>query len=218
MSYPFPTTPILADFLIPDEDPLSFGGKFSGPEELGQLQCQLLSHQAAAESGGTVSSSYWNVGQFSATPGLEAYFDIPVISGTDRVIVTLINNPNTGVENGYESQVNFGGTSWRLRRLDAGVATTLGANVTQATANGDGTGVRILPDGTIEVWYRNGSVWGASPLYTRSDSTYTSLYIGIIIIGTVNRIANFGGGTFAPYIASISQQQAGAPFSAKQYV
>jgi hypothetical protein len=193
----FPTTSILDDFNRADENPLSGGGNWAGPIFSANSQMQLVSQAVTGAVAATGDGSYWNASQFNnGAVGVEVFADVGTVNGTDRFFLDWVENPNTGVENGYELQVNLSVDLWRLRRLDASVATTLGANVTQAVTAGDGIGFSSV-NGTHTVYYRAGAgSW--TVLFSRSDNTYVGNgNIGLGTIGTVNTMDNFGGGAVA---------------------
>ncbi len=184
--------PILDAFNRADE-PILGNGTWTTPSQSGTNQINLTANQISSSLG--ASDAYWSLASFSTTPGVEAYMDFVTVNGTDRFLLQhCLQNPNSGAENFYDLQINRATNLWRLNRIDAAVSILLHDH-TQAIANGDGGGIRNI-QGLIEVWWRTAGVW--SLLFTFTDTTYTSGFIGVGMIGTVNRADNFGGGIFIP--------------------
>lgn len=97
--------------------------------------------------------------------------------------------------NGYAvSYTPVAGTDeWRISRLDAGVATVLGATITQELTAGDKIGIRRVHN-SIGAWHHNGTSW--SELGSRSDSTYEEMranLIGLYLRGTTGRLDDLSG-------------------------
>ncbi len=199
----FPTTMPFEVVGRPDEDPISFGGRWTIADLSGYTGLKLSSggimrSTAAAQSG----LARWNVQQFG--PGSEAWVRVATESTDDHDKFILINMTNPGASyNGYLLYISrsAGAYVWQIYRSDAGTLTQLGANVsTQAMTSGDGFGARAK-GGQVEFWYYAGSSGRWQNLGSRSDSAYTTGYLAFSIGFGGNNTTVFGqlgGGTILP--------------------
>lgn len=185
----FPTTPIIDAGPGADQDPLA--GIWAGPTYSGNSQLRRSADQFAGNAG-VFSWSYWNVGQWTKSPGMEIYFDIPTVDAASRCGFTFTQYPGAGLEDGYQVDVNRTSSNWRLAIVNDAVNTPIGADVAQAISSGDGAGVSIIGD-TFTIYYRSGA-GSFAPLFTRSDATFDNLVMGFFIQGGTHRLANVGGG------------------------
>lgn len=190
-------SPILDDFTRADQDPIT--GNWTTPGQSGNNNMRLVSNQMAGPSSGGSADAYWNPGTFAASSGvlIEAFMDLAIVSGTsNRFFLSIcIQNPNSGSYNSYGIQINRATSIWRLNRVDATISSNIHADVTQAVSSGDGAAISLDGTGLITVWYRAGAGSWTS-LFTQTDTTYTSGYIGagMLDVSTNERIDNFGGG------------------------
>lgn len=155
--------------------------------------CQVLSNGSAYSA-----SAYLGDQQYG--PAQEVYDTITTKpgSGNPSELYLCIGNPASASINAYRlyvTDVGAGTDTWELQRIDANVATTLGAVVNQEITALDGIGMSYDAP-TLTAWYRSGAGGSWSSLFTRSDSTYTTGgYIGLGMWFSTGRVDNFGGGT-----------------------
>lgn len=192
----FPLTSLIDNFNRADENPL-FNGTWNFPViGVGGVSLQLVSNQVKATASGA-NGSYWLGGHADTTTYVaEVWYDIASVTGTDRFLIDFVVDPGLDTSSYYELQMNFNGTDWRLRRSDSGTLSTVGSSVTQTTAAGASVGASLY-NGTFTAYYKpSGGSWGT--VFTRSDSTYTDVYLAIGIINTNNILDNVGCGFATP--------------------
>ena len=195
----FPTTGILSTFSGAAENPITTDWTSN---ILADGDMQIASNRLASAD----TTIFCSAGYDVATMGvgdIEVYATIPVASGTTAHRIGLLfkmENLTGSPENGYKVLYFCNQNTVRLYRIDNGVDTQLGANLSLGAgvtpASGDKIGVFAMNDasGTIEVWFKDGAAAWAS-VGTRTDTTYKAVdgYIGINSLGNTT-FDDFGGG------------------------
>lgn len=184
----FPTTGILDDFNRADTGPppsASWGGQIRTSEDGGLKVASNLCVPAVD----SVCSGWWNDATFG--PDSEVYATLVTVDPA-RVATfwVSISSPGTAGLDGYLLYA-FPGTE-TIYRVDNEVLTALGASGTMTYTNGDSLGLDLV-GGTITSHKKTGGVW--SSILTRSDSTYTTGYVGFGMQGNGFSADDFGGGT-----------------------
>lgn len=155
-------------------------------------------------SGSVCAASTANAfGIYSASPSnanCEAWFTVSTATGagaTVSIFARAKDVSSAATFDAYGLVVTEAATDWwAIRRVDNGLATTLGASFAQEVSNGDGIGIRCSGS-TITAWYRSGSAGSWTELASRTDSTYSAAgYLAVSISDTTGRVDNFGGGNF----------------------
>lgn len=190
-SYSFPSQGVLDQFIDTNGVDLPVHSanwtKLAGTNEM-----EVQSNSATGTAG--TSSSYRNNANYGST---ECYATIGT-KPASTVYLALFTLLNTTTFNGYQLVITSesGTDTLKFSRLDGGVATQLGATISQEYSSGDSFGV-LSEGGTHTIYYKpSGGSWGA--LTTRTDSTYTTAArIGMATNGTDIRVNDFGGGTKA---------------------
>jgi hypothetical protein len=142
---------------------------------------------------GTEADAYYDIASFNANQ--EAYIEMIVVSGTTSYsgVYARLANIGSNTTDGYKVEW-FNGDLY-ISRVDNGVATQLGAAITQAGDANDSIGIRTVGD-QICAWFNNdGAGWTEAGC--RTDSTYSAGgFIGVTVkSGTDTAQAdNFGGG------------------------
>jgi hypothetical protein len=160
----FPTTSTLDNFNRSDSGTLG-----SNWTLLSGTSAQIISNQAAPANNGVFGSNAWNVSTYGED--CEGGFTV-VTKGANNepwsVLLRMTDFPNS---DGYWFRfIAVAGTDeWRIRRLDNGSATQLGATMTQELSSGDSIGAESIDD-DHKIYYHNGSSWAS--LGTRVDATY----------------------------------------------
>lgn len=193
----FPTTSILDNFNRADNT--SLGANWStlandfGPTGVGVSSNQVYNTNARYSS---YQHMYYNVATYGAD--CEVYMSIPTNPGVpdgDVSVCCRVKDPGTSTWDGYEFYHYSTSSILIMRRIDNAVATTLGANYSQAVSSGNKIGIEMIGS-TITPYYHNGTSWSA--LATRTDSTYAAAgYLGFYMPGDdlTQRFDDFGGGT-----------------------
>jgi hypothetical protein len=180
----FPTTGILDDFNRSDEGPPPSA---SWADILNGLK--VVSNECAGDNAGG-NISYWKV---ATGADCEVYWTLVNAEYTQGVVMRLADVGAIGTLDGYEV-LTTSALTVAVFRIDNGVETKLGADVSQAVGAGDKLGAR-MEGTTLHVWYDDGGAgWGE--IGDRLDETYQGGgYIGGVIVGTSQRGGSFGGGT-----------------------
>lgn len=98
----------------------------------------------------------------------------PAADGTIYLYLLDGAGPYGGSPNGYAVEWRLRGSSndeFRVKRLDAGVETTLSSGTFQEASSGD-KWAAVRNGNDIEVWWKTGSSW--TYMATATDSTYTA--------------------------------------------
>ena len=144
-------------------------------------------------------SMYWNPATFG--PDAEVFLELPstaAISGGGQQIQLFVRGVVGAVDtfDGYTFQFFPPGSQIFINRVDNGVATQLGATISQGIDAADAIGGTAIGD-QICAWFNNdGAGW--TQLACRTDSTYTGAgRIGLFGAGNATSPFgdNFGGGT-----------------------
>jgi hypothetical protein len=188
----FPTTSILDDFNRANENPLSFGGKWSGPYLIGFLQFQVISNQA--DPGGGTAGNWWNVKKFG--PDCEVYLDVvtaPTVSGDQFAIIARSVNPggSTSAIDGYALQYTAGSTPQWLLTATLGGSILNSVSITHDLQNGDTVGLSCVSN-LMTAYIKRAGVW--TSMGTLTDSLITAAGY-LAIFGDSGVYDNFGGGT-----------------------
>lgn len=195
----FPTTSVLDTYDRADN--ASLGANWTNAIFTGDLSARIVSNQKGGNSdtADNYNSAYWNVSTFG--PNCEIYETISVEGfggtfGGGREFMARLTGLD-GTPSGYSTFGNGNGDStWGIYRYDNGVATLLGATITQAIVDGDAVGIEV--NGSTITLYFKAAAGSWTSLGTRTDSTYTGAgNIGAILqqSGAAARADNFGGGT-----------------------
>ena len=191
----FPTTPILDSGVGTDADPIA--GNWAGPTYAGELELRRSSNTLQKQVGASDGSSYWNASVFG--PDVEAYVTLGTRpdDGGPLVQVEARLDP-IGAPNGYVVRFlpDAGGDIIRIRIINAGSTSALGADIIQNIENGDSFGIQCLGSSISAYWKPAAGAW--TLLGTRTDATY--IQAGRIALtastsGTPAQLTNFGGGT-----------------------
>ena len=183
----FPSTPVLDTFDRANSGTL--GSAWSEVFGIGArwgISGNLAAPQAAQ------SSEYWNATTYG---DCEGYFTITTkpanSTGSVTIGLRLGGVGSIATFDGYAiSVLPVTGTDIiRVQRVDNGSGTILGSDLNQEVAVNDVFGARMVGS-TIYV-YLNGT-----EIMSRTDTTYTSGYIGIVAAETTTRINDFGGGAY----------------------
>jgi len=192
----FPTNGVLDTFDRTAENPLSFGGAWSGPIWNGdpQLSTTGTELQQGPLSGG---DNYWN-STFGADQ--EAYVTVSGLPGEGKALAVYlrVQSPGTGSETFIAIVFN------RLAGTDTisvmiGTAETLKLTVNQDMATGDSFGATVVGT-TVTVYYKaSAGSWGSVGSVDIGASPSGAGYIGIGYGSGAAGILtdNFGGGTLS---------------------
>jgi hypothetical protein len=159
-------------------------------------QMKVASNVATHAAAGSYTDN-WQVWNTTYGPDVEAYVTLSN-KATDAYAWVWVRYDNTSF-NGYGAAI-YGANANRLRlfRLDGGVRTQLGADVTQTISSGDSIGIQVIGS-TIKMFYKPvGGSWGEK--LAASDSTYTGSGKMALQLQELNNAAtldDFGGGTLS---------------------
>lgn len=156
---------------------------------------QLDNNQVTSNDDNGDRGGYWSAAAFSSN--LEAYVTYSDLGSTTMVSVCgRLANIGNNTTDGYCVEATDGTSNIDIVRVDNGVATTLGASISQTITVGDRIGLKAVGD-QICAWFSdNGGAW--TQLGCRTDSTYIAGgNIGLSINGTttVGAADDFGGGS-----------------------
>lgn len=181
--FPF-GAPILDNFNRTDEDPaVGWALVLDAGDEL-----EVVSNEGQG-NGAAFCKAYWDDTSFSGE--IAAFVTLATASVSGQGVLYSLQDEGTSTWDGYELGAYDILDDIFLERVDNNSFTTLGSSFSQAGADGDKVGGHLL-SGTHEVYYDTGGGW--SSLGTRSDSTYTSGFIGVRS-GAAIQIDDFGAGT-----------------------
>src|SRR3990167_3771972 len=155
----FPRTTILDNFNRADEGPTMTGWSSVGPYG----EWKVLTNQCVVNSVSTYAANNYNT-IFDANE--EVYATVVTLPGSGSSFA-LGFRFNTSTFNGYDVAVIPSSSVIRVNRLDAGVATQLGTDISQVFSAGDVLGARMVGD-TITVYVNGVSV------AERTDSTHSA--------------------------------------------
>ena len=195
----FPESGILDNFNRDNEGPpLSANWTETGYAGAG---FEVVGNEGQGEVMNAACAEYWNAATFGAN--CEAYLtvtDIDASFASIGVIARLVNSGGAGVD-GYNVGVeSYAPGNIKIKRIDDGSFTQLGASIGKVPADGDKVGVEIVGS-DINAYYDDGGAgWGE--VGTRSDATYAGAgHIGIGLYTNSNvaftNFDDFGGGTLA---------------------
>lgn len=191
----FPTTSVLDDFNRANSGSLGAnwadvaGG--SGVGTISSNQCALS----------TQGEMYWVPDTFG--PDCEAYVTIPTLSPNSvdgHGVMARLTGVGTSAWSGYVVYVflsaSSGADTWEIYRVDSGVYTRLGAQISGPNLQAaDGIGI-TCEDDTITAWHIRAGV--AVEVGSRVDATYSDAgYVGMYMPAGSGAHDNFGGGTIA---------------------
>lgn len=156
---------------------------------------RITSNQVTSTNDNGDLGGYWSASAFGAN--VEAYVTYSNLGSTTNISACgrLVNIGNNTTD-GYCVFADDGNSVLRVVRVDNGVSTTLGSDISQAITAGDKFGLQAISD-QICAWFSdNGGAW--TQLGCRTDGTYTAGgNIGLSINGTttVGGADDFGGGS-----------------------
>lgn len=210
----FPTPSVLDNFNRSNEDPLSDGGKWSGPIFTGDDDMKLVSSVALQSGTASFGDGYRNDQNYG--PIVDCYATVGTKPGTDGGLVLYyrITGEGGGSADGYgvDMYVQSGTDVLGLIRFDNDVSTVVGTIATVEFAAGDSFGVRC--GGSFHLGYRKPSGGSWTYLGQLTDSTYSAAgKVGIGTEGTLTgTIDDFGAGTTSEdwwvFVASGTQASA----------
>jgi hypothetical protein len=151
-----------------------------------------VSANTAVPSGAGTRISHW--GTILTDADGEVYLTIATVPANNRsaYVLARITNISGSSFDGYGLRLNktTGTDNLQVVRVDAGVETVLGANISQEVGAGHKIGLEIVAD-LLTVYLDVGSGWTA--VTTRTDATYGAAgYIGAALSG--GAINDFGRG------------------------
>ena len=189
-------TAVLDAFNRSDENPLSGGGQWSSPLFAGTGNLRLVSNVVRYVTGG-VGEAYWNPGTFNVP--CEVHAKAPSWPSNNGWLLYLcVQQPGTGGWDGYLLYGIRGDNLLELFRIDNEAFTQLGSSIAYTGANNDS--MALDTNGTtLTIWAIDDSVasgvWSSKG--TRTDSTYTTGYIGLATNDSTSMtLDDFGGGSF----------------------
>jgi hypothetical protein len=188
-----PTTSILDSFTRANESPLA--GNWTQPVyDSTTARLRLVSNVLASDAGLANAAAYWNL--TNVGPDCEVYSSFSAPAGAIYVFARL-QTPGSAACDGYAWQVNTGGGSNQLYRIDNGVFTGIGSNG-GLSGTEDGLWLQVVGS-ALTGYMHDGGVWTVNG--TAVDSTYAlagKLGIEIDDPSAGNTADNFGGGTIIP--------------------
>lgn len=168
----FPTTGVLDNFNRINADTL--GANWTLLEDYGaggDGDLNIINNQAGNDAGGGWNEMYFNPSTYG--PDSETHLLIAVVPTVDGVVIQgrIQNIDAVGDWDSYNVYILTSATpdSWRIKRMDSGVGTQLGAGVDQNLAAGDSIGLEII-GGTIKAYHKTAGSW--SEKISRADATY----------------------------------------------
>lgn len=201
---PFPTTPILEDFNRADQNPLTTN--WTCPLFTGEGSLQIVSNQVKGNTTGSAFNNGWyDIGTYG--PDCEAYYTLITRGAAGHLINLFVRLTSMdGSPNGYFVRhilTGAGADTIRIRRIDNGVSSALGADITSVRVElGQKIGIQCIGD-QISAYHFDGVSWNL--LGTRTDGTYTSQgYIALDIQDTTTVCENLGGGSYNPNFGNLS--------------
>ena len=178
----FPETSVLDDFNRDNEGPPPSASWTNVDNGL-----KVVSNAVEGDTGAGNWSNY-NVSTYGSD--CECYITLGVDMQAVNVYARLsaVDSEDDGYRvTSYDDEV-------LIYRLDDGVATQLGTEVSQAYASGDQLGIECKGSNISSYYNDGGSGWGV--LDTQVDATYDAAgYIGMRIYNDNKPCDNFGGGT-----------------------
>lgn len=185
----FPTTPILDNCNRADESPLSDGGQWSNPIQVGGGHFDLVSNSIVF--GSTAPSAYWNVKTFG--PNSEVYVDVLAFGSQFVDVFVRMVNEGTASRSSYTfACIPSGNGTAQIFKTINGTNTTL-ASFAVSVLDGGSIGVRVIDSSIFAYAYNAGWMLVGQV----SDSSLLSAgHIGILASSVSCTLDNFGGGTF----------------------
>jgi len=189
----FPTTGLLDNFNRADENPIG-NGNWSGPIWSGDNQLRVASNQCAPQTSGPWHNSYWSAAQFG---NCEVYATVPTVGATDddlNLYVRIASPGGAGLDCyifaiGYQASPSNNSV---IYRVDNTTLTQLGASLTVDLDAAEKIGFECNGSSLTAYLFESGA-WASQA--SRTDSTYSSGYIGAEIENNTARLDDFGGGT-----------------------
>jgi hypothetical protein len=191
---PFPTTPLLDNFIRADEDPISQGGNWSNPVPSIIGAGRLVSNQLIGSVSGGCANRYART-DFD----IESWATLATVSGTARdVSVTCRGSGTDSTYNSYSFTVTTTTGAWVLQRIVNLVATTLTSGTLAGGALVAGNSIGIQAISTLLIaWANIGGVW--SVVSSIADTTFASGSIAVVVnTGSDVAFSAFGGGRYDP--------------------
>ena len=188
---PVEPLPILDNFNRPNENPLSFAGRW-GNGILGSSERSLrVTANQCRSTQTTTATAWWNAAQLG--PDSESYVTIATRPGNGNAVrlYVRLRTPGSSAVDGYMLLYNqsSGTDTLTIYRLTNGALTSL-----QSTSHEVAAGTRLLlraRGNALEAWVKEGSVWSRQIRVT--DSTYAGAgYVGVGLRGTTGRLDDFG--------------------------
>ncbi len=219
----FPSTSVLDNFTRADENPLSGGGNWAVLSTSAPT-LKLVSNRVTCSTN-ALNQNYWTVADFG--PDCEVFATFAVVStsaGGLRLFARVVQEGGANTFDGYCLRCSWvtGGANdtVTLNVVTNGVLTVLNT-FTHEMVDGDKYGMTCI--GTVlEAWCAPVAtgVWGSLGTYdTVSDGTKYSA-AGKIAVGmgnttTIERLDDFGGGTYVPAATTVTGVRATATATAQ---
>lgn len=197
-------TPLLDDFQRADENPLSFGGKWSGVNGSGLRLLSNAAQDPGSSGGGLLSvrQSYWNVTSWSGDVEVWAYpcgLVSPFQQGWLLGLASSIS-PFSGYTMRWSDEV--GNSAIQTRKWNAGSNTVLQdyRGVGNALPNDTPDNVLLMrtSGSAVELWWSQdfGASW--TKVTSVTDNTYRTGLYGVIGLNGSPDWCGFGAGQPVP--------------------
>jgi hypothetical protein len=187
-----PTSPVLDNFNRANG---GVGSSWSNIKVATGFAPMNISGNAAVDSSTTQYAwNYWNPSRFG--PDSEAYVTVSSYGASDVIRIGARVTGGTNAYSGYFVSVASGG-AWSIIRIDnGGSPVTLASGVTQAIANGDEIGIRIVGSVVTALDFRSATGWTQLLSYdTASDSVRYTAAGSLALEFRSGTMDDFGGGT-----------------------
>ncbi len=185
----FPSTATRDNCTRADEAPLSNGGNWTSPINVGDYALKLLSNQILSNGAGW-GSAYWNTANFGPNCEVWGQMDSVGDTGWEYRLWLNVSNPNNSTRTGYQGRfIKYVGVE--IWRFDGAAAPTKIATFTGMTWTANAT-VGLRRVGNTLLAFVNGEVVGQV-----IDNTYAVAgRIGMEIFSTGSGFRSFGGGDY----------------------
>lgn len=200
LAFAFGSTAVLDDFNRADG---ALGSGWTAAVDAQHVGAPVIStNTAKGTTNGGLNEAYWNASTMG--PASEAYLTLGgTANGEDMMVYCRVTSPGAS-SNGYAVLYRPSGPFMRVRRIDSGAFTSLGADTT-ITALGDGDKIGIECNGSSITAYKyTSATW--SSVVSVTDSTYSAAgYIGMAIGDSGSNAAtgdDFGGGTLSSGVST----------------
>jgi hypothetical protein len=171
-----PLAPVLDDFNRPNENPLSWGGRWAPTDTGPWTPLQLLSNKATHQAGSLSSDSHWTAQAFDGNAEAWGYATGGGASGIAWAVGLLREVGNSGAADGYRFriEVSTGGGTYTLRRFNDGVTPQQPLASQSGAPTGNPGYLLIRRNGSnVEGWRSaDGTTWTLA--VSATDTAYTT--------------------------------------------